>query len=141
MVNIVEKEGDLFTSNDSLAHCVSADLKMGRGIACHFKSRYGGVDELKSQDGLAKGGCVFLKREDQYIFYLITKERYWHKPTYDTLKQSLLKMREHCQTYEIENLSMPRIGAGLDRLQWERVLELIRNVFEKEAINITIYKL
>jgi len=28
----VVKKGDLFSSNDSLAHCVSEDFKMGLGI-------------------------------------------------------------------------------------------------------------
>lgn len=138
MVTINEKKGDLFASEDSLAHCVSADLKMGKGIACRFKALFGGVDELKTQD-VKKGGCGFLKRENRYVFYLVTKDRYWHKPTYDTLLQSLFAMREHCRTHNITQLSMPRIGCGLDRLRWEQVLELIHHVFEKEAMTITIY--
>ena len=33
----------------SLAHCVSADMRMGKGIAVEFKKRYGHVEELKEQ--------------------------------------------------------------------------------------------
>ena len=34
---------------DSLVHCVSADLRMGKGIAVVFKNKFGGVEELKAQ--------------------------------------------------------------------------------------------
>ena len=48
------KTGDLFSSRetDSLAHCVSKDLAMGKGIAVIFKKTYGGVEELKAQSKL-----------------------------------------------------------------------------------------
>ena len=43
--------GDLFScdSESSLAHCVSADLHMGKGIAVLFKKKFGRVPELKKQ--------------------------------------------------------------------------------------------
>ena len=43
--------GDLFScpGTASLAHCVSADMRMGKGIAVEFKKRYGHVEELKEQ--------------------------------------------------------------------------------------------
>ena len=44
-------KGDLFSVDKdvSLAHCVSQDLKMGRGIATIFKDKFSKVDELKEQ--------------------------------------------------------------------------------------------
>ena len=46
-----EVKGDLFSSPDtsSLAHCVSEDLAMGKGVAVLFKRKFGGVAELKAQ--------------------------------------------------------------------------------------------
>jgi len=60
-----EVSGDLFTSPDSLVHCVSRDLHMGKGIATEFKKRFGGVDELRQQSMwalfcLANQGCMFI---------------------------------------------------------------------------------
>ena len=48
-----EIRGDLFQcpSSASLAHCVSEDMRMGRGIAKIFKNQFGGVEELKKQGG------------------------------------------------------------------------------------------
>jgi hypothetical protein len=34
---------------DSLVHCVSADLRMEKGIAVAFKKKFRGVAELRSQ--------------------------------------------------------------------------------------------
>lgn len=39
--------GDLFESRDSLAHCVSECLAMGKGVATGFKELFGGVNDLK----------------------------------------------------------------------------------------------
>ena len=46
-----EVRGDLFQcpSSASLAHCVSEDMAMGKGIAKIFKNQFGGVKELKEQ--------------------------------------------------------------------------------------------
>lgn len=46
-----EIKGDLFScpNNSSLAHCISADVAMGKGIAVLFKKKFGGVQELKKQ--------------------------------------------------------------------------------------------
>ena len=44
------KSADLFTSSDSLAHCVSRDLHMGKGIAVGFRKLFGRVDELEAQE-------------------------------------------------------------------------------------------
>lgn len=44
-------EGDLFScpADESLAHCISEDCRMGAGIAVQFKKRFQGVEELKAQ--------------------------------------------------------------------------------------------
>ena len=55
--------GDLFSAppNVSLAHCVSADLAMRKGIAKTFKQAFGRVSELKGQKAGVGGiatGCL-----------------------------------------------------------------------------------
>jgi hypothetical protein len=46
-----EIHGDLFTSSNdtSLAHCVSKDLSMSKGIAKLFRDKFSGINELKKQ--------------------------------------------------------------------------------------------
>lgn len=43
--------GDLFScpEDESLAHCISQDCRMGAGIAVAFRKKFNGVEELKQQ--------------------------------------------------------------------------------------------
>lgn len=134
------EENDLFTCPDdhSLVHCVSADLKMSKGIAVLFKKKFGGVTELKRQDPKV-GNFVLLKQGPRFVYYLVTKQRYFEKPTMKTLEQSLIALRDHSVENKITHVSMPRIGCGLDGLDWKRVKETIEKVFAATNIQITVY--
>jgi len=46
--NVLESKGDIFETDQSmaLAHCVSSDLKMAKGIALEFRRRFGGLNQL-----------------------------------------------------------------------------------------------
>ncbi|XP_060087492.1 ADP-ribose glycohydrolase OARD1 isoform X2 [Heteronotia binoei] len=135
-------KGDLFTSpgTDSLAHCISEDCHMSAGIAAIFKKKFGGVQELLSQRKTT-GEVAVLKRENRYVYYLITKSKYFHKPTYDNLRNSLEAMKIHCLKNGVTCISMPKIGCGLDRLDWNKVSLMLEEVFEDTNIKITVYTL
>jgi len=136
--------GDLFTSSDSLANCVSEDFRMDKGIASIFKKQFGGDNELKSQNRRT-GQVAYLKRPDlqrnpdRYIFYLVTKVFYYEKPNYINLKASLIDLRDQCIKLGVKRLSMPKIACGLDKLNWITVSEIIKDVFKDTDIQITIY--
>uniref|UniRef100_A0AC11EV42 Uncharacterized protein n=1 Tax=Ovis aries TaxID=9940 RepID=A0AC11EV42_SHEEP len=141
-VQITYVKGDLFAcpQTDSLVHCISEDCRMGAGIAVLFKKKFGGVQELLNQQKKS-GEVAVLKRDGRYIYHLITKKRASHKPTYENLRKSLEAMKSHCLRNGVTDLSMPRIGCGLDRLQWENVSAIIEEVFEATDISITVYTL
>ena len=134
--------GDLFScpGSASLAHCVSADMRMGKGIAVEFKKRYGHVEELKKQRA-EPGGVAVLKHEGAFVFYLVTKQRYFHKPTYESLESSLRSLSERCVASDVKELCMPTIGCGLDGLDWRDVELMIKRVFNDVSMSLTIYHL
>lgn len=130
--------GNLFDSKDSLAHCVSLDFKMGAGIALKFRQIFGNIDKLRSMK-CKVGEVAYLQDNDRYIFYLITKEKYFQKPTYKSLELSLQNLYNLCKKLDIMKLSIPKIGCGLDKLDWNRVQDIIESVFID--IKITVYLL
>ncbi|CAJ1084761.1 ADP-ribose glycohydrolase OARD1 [Xyrichtys novacula] len=134
--------GDLFScpEDEALAHCISEDCRMGAGIAVMFKQKFRGVAELKAQNKVT-GQCAVLERGRRFVYYLITKKRATGKPTYNSLKQSLEDMKSHCELNNVTRISMPRIGCGLDRLAWERVSEMLEQIFKHTDICITVYSL
>ncbi len=141
ITDLKEIHGDLFTNSDptsSLAHCVAKDLGMGKGIATFFKKKYGGIDELRSQD-LQVGSVGVLERNGRYIYYLITKSRSSGHPTLSDLKHSLIEMKNHAIDNGVTMISMPRIGAGLDKLNWSDVKQMLFDVFKGTGIKIRIF--
>ena len=88
---------------------------MSLGIAKTFRANFGRVNQLEKQCKKV-GQVAILKVDGRYIYNLITKEKYNGKPTYDTLKQSLIKMKEHMVSKGVKEVSMPKIGCGLDLL-------------------------
>ena len=78
---------------------------------------------------------------DRHVFYLVTKERYFNKPTMESLEASLRRMRDLCTQHHVRRLAMPRIGCGLDQLEWNQVSQLIQQIFKDDDIEITIYSI
>ena len=88
------------------------------------------------------GGVVILESEpDRYIYNLVTKEKYSDKPTYDNIRKSLVAMRTHCISKNVEIVSMLKLVSGLDNMTWKKIHEMIMNVFRSSDIEIRIYSL
>ena len=76
-----------------------------------------------------------------YPLIQVTKPKYFHKPTYGTLQDSLTAMKQHCEEHGVKKLAMPRIGCGLDKLEWTKVREMVKETFEKTNVEVTVYAL
>jgi O-acetyl-ADP-ribose deacetylase (regulator of RNase III) len=136
---LTEITGNLFSdTTSSLAHCVAADLWMGRGIAVEFKRRFGGQVELQ---GTRVGDVGVMTNHARFIYYLVTKQHSTGKPTMETIRASLVAMKHHAIAHHVSQISMPRIGCGLDRLDWALVKPLIIDVFDDTSIQINAYVL
>lgn len=134
--------GDLFELADkkvtvSLAHCVSADFRLGKGIAKEFRKKFGRIHELHLS-GQQVGGVAVLKDNERFIYNLVTKKRFSDKGNYFQMRQSLEAMRQHAKHHNVHHIAMPKIGCGLDRLSWDKVLTIIQDVFGQEPICITV---
>lgn len=142
---IREEQRDLFTvpTDYILVHCISADLAMGAGIAKEFAKR--GVKEqlVREYQDVEIGDCLVSNATDWGIeFNLVTKEKYWQKPTYETMRMALEDAKwlyEEVLSYGITiKLAMPRIGCGLDKLEWSKVKAIIEEVFADTNVEILV---
>jgi len=133
---------DLFTINDPayyFVHCISSDFALGAGIAIKFNKEYNmrlklerAYPEVKANQIV--GDALIIDN----VFNLVTKKRYFDKPTYTTLSRTLLSMRKWVISCNIKKLGMPMIGCGLDKLEWTKVEELIRKAFDDVDVKITV---
>lgn len=137
----VEFKGDLFTAPQGfyLAHCISTDFALGAGIAKKFDEVYNMRFKLHKRFPNERFGYVGKALLIDNVFNLVTKYKYYHKPTFYSLQQTLLDMKVQCIALDITKLAMPKIGYGLDKLEWKKVQSLIREVFKDTNIYIVIY--
>lgn len=132
---IDEKFGDLFRVGENFffAHCISADAKMGAGIARRFVREFPVLAALRDQP-LSVGSAYPVDR----VFNLVTKPRYFDKPTYKSLGLAMDALAAACVARGVTRLAMPRIGCGLDRLHWEKVRPMLEERFSSLPIEIVI---
>ena len=120
-----------------IVHCVSADLQVENGIAKEISNKYGGTSSLKRHK--KKVGTCLVRQNRCTLFYLITKKHYTDAPSYIHFEQCLLSLKEKCQEYKIKTLAFPKYGAGLDKLDWNKVKLLINRILINNQIHCVIY--
>jgi len=147
---IEEQGGNLFTLKKDYVyvHCIAQDARMGAGIALQFRNKYPRMQAyIKSKKPKIGDIVVYYASrakgdsEDRIIVNLVTKEKSWDKPTYNDLENALIKLEEWQRETEDQgnrHLGMPRIGSGLDQLNWNKVLEMINEIFYYNDVVITI---
>ena len=97
------KNGNRFESKDSLALGISSDFKMSAGFARSFKRKfpYNFPESTNSP--------LFVQQIDnRFIYQLVMKKRFFQKPAYDSLRQSLEAMTNHGNTHEVTRISVPK---------------------------------
>ena len=132
-------QADLFEYENeyALVHCISSDCVMGAGIAPQFVKRYGLKRDLISLNPKV-GQAILWQRDSISVLNLITKKYVYQKPTLKTLEESLRSMKKQVIKNQIKKLAMPLIGCGLDRLRWEDVEKLIKDMFEDVDVEILV---
>jgi hypothetical protein len=133
-----EEHRDLFSvdfKKYTPAHCISSDCRMGAGIAVPMRKKFGLSRLVDFSDAVLKHPtCIF----HNDVYNLITKEKYWHKPTYQSIEAALLVMKRHALDFDKKFIAMPKIGSGLDGLSWPRVREIVKEIFKDTDIEILV---
>ena len=53
----------------------------------------------------------------------------------------MLALKSHAETNNVTRISMPRIGCGLDQLDWQKVRVMIQDVFHGSTVQVTVLTL
>ena len=116
---------------------------MAKGIARQVKSWYPAAPSairLRYPPDICSVLIYFDPIFERYIFNLVTKFRYYHKPTYESVLASLYELREILIDAGISHLSLPKLASGYDKLDFNIMFELICQVFDPLPITIYIHQ-
>ena len=133
--------GDMFKMQGlcSMAHCISSDGKMSQGLAKEFVRRFPVLVSLRRMI-LKIGTAVPVCETGRFLYNLITKQRYFNKPSVGSLESSLRSMRVHAEQFGVKTINVPMLGAGLDGLDfYGYVLPVIKEVFQESTVSIYIH--
>lgn len=138
--NLFDLEGEY-----TLVHCISKDCEMGAGIAKEFVKRYPGIKDHNKEaiknmgrKTILDGINIFYKKDNFSVISIVTKGKFWSKPTIDSMQAALTELKFQCFIRNINKLAMPTIGCGLDKLKWKTVKQLIKDTFEDMDLEIVI---
>ena len=125
-----------------IAHCISGDFALGAGVAKQIDEAFNMRDALHGMWGkdseMTGTWSVPCCLPVGNVFNLVTKERYFHKPTLASLRTALEEMASYAVRMRITKIAMPKIGCGLDRLNWDDVAPMIQEIFEDTDIEIMV---
>ena len=143
MTNVKESRGDVVSiamEGTCIAHCIGSDVHIEHGVAKSIDDAFHIHDDLvalSSSGALAVGNVIELRRRTPSgrvisIFNIVTKPTSKDLPTYASMRVGLGRLRlaidEYARGYgrfEIAEIAMPRIGCGIDRLDWNTVKKMI----------------
>ena len=77
----------------------------------------------------------------RYIYNLVTKERFCDKPNLSTLSEALEAMKIPASTNDVTTFAVPKVGCGLDQMNWQEVVKLLRDMFVYADVQIVVYTL
>ena len=122
-----------------IAHCISGDFTLGAGVAKQIDEAFHMKDMLNTEWGedseLRDSNCCIPCAN---VLNLITKRKYWNKPTLNSLREALEDMKLVVKEQSIHKIAMPKIGCGLDRLNWDDVSPMIQDVFKDTDVEIMV---
>lgn len=136
-----ETKGVIFDYEDcALGHIISADFALKHGLSRVMELRYGIRAELKRLYGKGNwqgvGHCLI--SNNGHILNLVVKDKYWMKTSYDRMEEALWDCRKVMEQYGIKKLVIPRIGTGMDELEWSKIHDIIFKVFCTTNLDIRV---
>lgn len=143
MADIKYFKGNLFETESlqekgvMLAHCISADYKLGAGIAVEFNRRFDLKERLAKLGKNRYPDCIVVGD----VFNLVTKNKYFEKPTYGTMNSAVEMMAKQAYELDVRKIVTYKLGCTRDRMKWEDVEKILREHIIRIGVDIEVYEL
>jgi hypothetical protein len=122
-----ERQGDLFqciTPTDSIIIGVSEDMKLANKS---FRQKIGNQLSLVQAQKKSVGQVASIAHGQRHVFYLITRQKSYNKPSYSDFEMCCVELRKNCEKLGVLNLALSReLDSGL---QEKYVKETLFTVF------------
>ena len=136
-------ENSIIQQPNSIGHCISADAKMSKGFADFLSHKIPGLRSTCKKAKLLIGQVFpfWDSTSRRYIYNLVTKERFFDKPDLYTLLATLEAMKSHAAMHGVSTIAIPKKSCGLDQMNWQQIVKLLRDVFAYSDIHVVVYTL
>jgi O-acetyl-ADP-ribose deacetylase (regulator of RNase III) len=139
-------EGDMLQAKtDVLAHGVAAHTieDMGTGIAKAINERWPGsfreFKKLRRSQGFKPGEAIVCNGTTPAIAYLATQPDLYHAEV-RFVRKSLRALDKALEAKGHTSCSLPKIGCGYGKLDWEEVKGVIQERLGDSKINYSVYE-
>lgn len=143
------RKGNIFdTDTQALVNPVNTDGVMGKGLAYQFKTKYPlnfkkYFESCQNKNFDIGKDLIYIKEKGKIVINFPTKRSWKENSKIEYIKIGLIKLEELILKEKIKSISIPPLGAGNGKLDWELVKEQIilfeQNLKDKE-IRIVIYE-
>ncbi|KAJ8954431.1 hypothetical protein NQ318_011107 [Aromia moschata] len=140
-------DGELSFEEFMSLHSNGQKARYGRTSECPeglhftFKKAFGQLEELRRQRpevGRVLQITAAEQEKERSVFYLVTKQLSHHKPTYQTVWDTLVELRDVLLSQSISSLAIPKIASGLDGLDWRVIRSMLEVLFRFTGIEILV---
>ena len=136
-------ENSILEQPNSIGHRISTDAQMSKGFAQLLSERVLRLWRTCRRSNVLKDQ-VFLFWDSswrRYTYNLVTKEKYSVKPDLSTLATTLQNMQAHATMHGASTITIAKMGCGLDQMNWQDAVKLLRNFFAYSDIQIVVFSL
>lgn len=149
-MTIREENRDLFTVPQGyyLAHCITADFSLGAGVARKIDEVYNMREKLfdrydfsSSISGFNTDSHMCQVLTIDNVYNLVLKKNPSKKAKYKKMRCVLENLKTEMEVNLVTKVAMPKIGCGHEGLDWDKVKEIIEEVFDDTGIEILICSL
>jgi O-acetyl-ADP-ribose deacetylase (regulator of RNase III) len=126
-------EGNIFgiPGVNNYAHGCNCAGAMGKGIAVQFKEKFPAMylqyKKLCRSGAFTLGEVFMYNYGEGFVFNLGTQKSWTTKAEISAVDAAIGKMLQLATENKIKQIALPKIGAGLGKLDWESVKQIIND--------------